>query len=47
MTMDSNIVFFATNNVKDNHTTFKDNCSRIGGEEEEEESAIFGLKWEH
>jgi hypothetical protein len=31
MTMDSNIVFFATNNVKDNHTMFKANCSRVGG----------------
>ncbi len=31
MTMDSNIVFFATNNVKHNHTTFKANYSRIGG----------------
>jgi len=47
MTMYFNIVFFATNNVKDNHTTFKANCSRVGGEEEEDGSAIFGLKWEH
>jgi len=47
MTMYSDIVFLATNNVKDNHTTFKANSSRVGGEEEKEGSAIFGLKWEH
>jgi hypothetical protein len=47
MTMDCNIVVFATNNVKPNHTTFKANCSRVAGEEEEEGIAIFGLRWEH
>jgi hypothetical protein len=45
MTMDCNIVFLATNNVKHNHTTFKANCSRVG--REEEAIAIFGLRWEH
>jgi hypothetical protein len=46
MTKHCNIVFFAINNVKHNHTTFKANCSRVG-REDEEGTTIFGLRWEH